>query len=219
MHAEIGMASQSVPLQPNRRDDVARMLARIFDQDPHFNWLVRQDELRQEALYKLFQLLVEEMPGAHGEVHISADGKAVAIWYPPGSSHLPLPRQLAFLRAFLPISGWTGLPRRALGLQKMESKRPRQPHYYLQVIGVDGDAQGQGRGRGLMEPVLRLCDARHLPAYLETGNPRNLAFYEKMGFARTGSYRLPGGPELWQLLRQPVTEVTEPANIDVRINN
>lgn len=193
------------PVLADRRHSnrLAAMLARVFDRDPHFNWLVRQDRRRQDALERLFRLLLEDLPGEEGEVHVAADGQAVAIWYPPGGGHLPLRRQLALLKAYLPISGLPGLPAKALGLSRMESRRPAQPHYFLQVIGVAKAAQGQGHGRGLMRRMLRQCDARQLPAYLETSNPDNLAFYGRFGFRVTGRYRLPGGPELWQLLRLP----------------
>lgn len=184
-----------------RLDQLARMLARVFDQDPHFNWLVRQDGRREEALYHLFKLLLGDMPGDQGEVHVADDGKAVAIWYPPGTGHLPLWRQLAFLGAYLPMCGWRAFPSRAMGLQIMESHRPIRPHYYLQVVGVA--ESGRGRGRALMAPVLRRCDEQGLAAFLETGNPENLGFYEKLGFSVRGSYGLPGGLKLWSLQREP----------------
>jgi len=37
-----------------------------------------------------------------------------------------------------------------------------------------------------MEYCLGVVDASHLPAYLETPNPRNVSFYERHGFAVTG---------------------------------
>jgi GNAT superfamily N-acetyltransferase len=178
------------------------MLARVFDKDPHFNWLVRQDGRREEALYQLFQLLLGDMPGEQGEVHVSDDGKGVAIWYPPGTGRLPLRRQLAFLGAYLPICGWRSFPSRVMGLQIMEAHRPSRPHFYLQVIGVE--KRGLGHGRALIEPVLRRCDDLLLPAYLETGNPSNLGFYERLGFRMAGTYALPGGLKLWALLREPM---------------
>lgn len=186
-----------------RLDELARMLARVFDEDPHFNWLVRQDGRRQEALFRLFQLLLGGMLDNEGEVHLSEDGKAVAICYPPGKGRLRPRRQLAFLIEYLPISGWPALPRRLIGLLLMEFNRPREPHYFIQVLGVDERAQGQGHGRRLVESLLRHCDANHLPVYLETGNPDNLCFYEKFGFQIKGNYKLMGGLRLWKLLRQP----------------
>ncbi|MCP5279536.1 MAG: GNAT family N-acetyltransferase [Thiobacillus sp.] len=192
----------TVPMtDAGQRDRLARMLTRVFDRDPHFNWLVRQDERREEALFRLFRLLLGDLVEGQGEVHVAGDGKGVAIWYPPGTGRLPLWRQLAFLGAYLPICGWRAFPSRAIGLQVMETHRPRRPHYYLQVIGVlEG---GRGHGRALMETVLRRCDEQGLPAFLETGNPENLGFYEKLGFRVLGSYGLPGGLRLWSLLREP----------------
>ena len=197
------MTQQSVALQSSRLDGLANMLARVFDQDAHFNWLVRQDERRQEALVQLFRLLVGELLGKEGELHVTADGRAVAIGYPPGAGRLSLLKQLAFLRRYFPISGRAGFAARAMGLQIMEWHRPKQPHYYLQVIGVETGMQGQGLGRTLMEPVLISCDQRHLLAYLVTSKPHNLGFYEKFGFQVAGSYRLPSGPTLWKLMREP----------------
>lgn len=189
-------------LDQERLDRLARMLARVFDQDPHFNWMVRQDGSREEALYRLFLLLVEALPGEEGMVQVADDEKAVAIWYPPGSGPLSLWRKLAFLGAYLPICGWKAFPSRALGLQMMESRRPSCPHYYLQVIGVA--ERNRGHGRKLVEPMLEQCNVRQVSAYLETSNARNLGFYEKMGFRQAGSYSLPSGPRLWRLLHSPV---------------
>jgi GNAT superfamily N-acetyltransferase len=187
------------------RDRLAHMLARVFDRDPHFNWLVRQDRRREEALLRLFQLLLGGMAKAGGEVHVDPDGKAVAIGYPPGAGQLPLWRQLALLGAYLPICGWRALPTRALGLQISEAHRPRRPHYFLQVVGVDETVRRQGRGRALMAPLLHRCEAQRLPVYLETGNPGNLGFYQALGFSVVGSYVLPGRLKLWGLLREAKT--------------
>ena len=37
-----------------------------------------------------------------------------------------------------------------------------------------------------MKYCLSVVDASHLPAYLETPNPRNISFYERHGFEITG---------------------------------
>lgn len=208
MLLEASMPSPVPMTDAGQRDHLARMLTRVFDRDPHFNWLVRQDERREEALFRLFQLLLGDMVEGQGELHVADDGKGVAIWYPPGTGRLPLWRQLAFLGAYLPICGWRTLPSRALGLQIMESHRPIRPHYYLQVVGVA--ERGLGHGRALVEPVLRRCDEQGLPAFLETANPGNFGFYERMGFLGQGSYRLPGGLQLLQLLRHPKEPLIAP---------
>ena len=54
------------------------------------------------------------------------------------------------------------------------------------LIGVDPALQGAGHGTELMKQALARCDADHILAYLETSNPRNTPFYERLGFERLG---------------------------------
>ncbi|MDX6732846.1 MAG: hypothetical protein QOC54_2794, partial [Baekduia sp.] len=42
-----------------------------------------------------------------------------------------------------------------------------------------------------------------LPAYLETGKERNLAFYGRHGFEVLDRLDLPKGPPVWFLWREP----------------
>jgi|GEM_PF-2050130 len=184
-------------------DQLARVLQRIFDQDPHFNWLIRQDGGRTDAFLRLFQRLLREGE-AQGEVLVSGQNEAVLIGFPPGAGELSFGKQLTFLWAYLPISGWRSLVGRVWGIQKMAWHRPRQPHYYVQVIGVDSIHQRTGRGRTLLSRVFARCDGQHWPLYLETANPLNLGFYKKLGFAIQNRYRLPGGLELFGLMRMPL---------------
>lgn len=185
-----------------RLDRLASALQRIFDQDPHFNWLIRQDARRAEALRRLFRLLLGNIPAARGELWVRGENDALLIGFPPGTGRLPLRRQWAFLRAYLPVSGWKDLARRVWGIQKMAWHRPHEPHYYVQVIGVDPAHQGTGLGRALLSQLVSRCDGCGWPLYLETANPRNLGFYEKLGFALNRRYGLPGGLELFGLWRK-----------------
>jgi GNAT superfamily N-acetyltransferase len=50
-----------------------------------------------------------------------------------------------------------------------------EPHWYLPLIGVDPAHQGKGHGDALMAYALQQCDRDHLPAYLESTNPRNIS--------------------------------------------
>ena len=46
--------------------------------------------------------------------------------------------------------------------------------------------------------------AEGVPAYLECTKQRNVAFYERHGFAVTGEIQVPdGGPVLWAMWRAP----------------
>ena len=47
------------------------------------------------------------------------------------------------------------------------------------------------------------CDRDEVPAYLETGTERNVAFYVRHGFKVTEELRLPKGPPIWLMWRDP----------------
>lgn len=68
----------------------------------------------------------------------------------------------------------------------MDAAHPAYPHWYLPWFGVDAALQGRGFGGQLMKSCLHVVDADHLPAYLETPNPRSISFYERHGFEVTG---------------------------------
>jgi predicted N-acetyltransferase YhbS len=89
------------------------------------------------------------------------------------------------------------------GLGQVEARHPDRPHLYLAVLGVDPGRQGDGVGSALIRPGLELCDREGLPAYLETGKERNLAFYGRHGFRVTEELTLPKGPPIWLMWRDP----------------
>lgn len=80
------------------------------------------------------------------------------------------------------------------------------PRWYLGVLGVEPDRQGQGWGARLMKPVLARADAAGLPVSLETLREANVAYYRRHGFEVAVSRPLPGGgPTFWVMKRPPQT--------------
>lgn len=71
----------------------------------------------------------------------------------------------------------------------------------LKWFGVDAALQGRGLGGQLMKACLGVVDASHLPAYLETPNPRNISFYERHGFEVTGEAQAGACPPVVFMLR------------------
>jgi hypothetical protein len=55
-----------------------------------------------------------------------------------------------------------------------------------------------------MAPLLERCDRDSAPVYLEATSDRNRALYERHGFRAHGDIRLPDGPSLWRMWRDPV---------------
>jgi ribosomal protein S18 acetylase RimI-like enzyme len=89
------------------------------------------------------------------------------------------------------------------GVEAIERAHPETPHYYLAVLGTDPDAQGRGIGSALMQPTLESCDRDDVPAYLESSKERNVDFYARHGFSVLDELRLPEGPPVWPMWREP----------------
>jgi len=88
-------------------------------------------------------------------------------------------------------------------LEQMAGAHPTFPHWYLPWFGVEGAQQGKGLGSELMRNCLGFVDQDHLPAYLESPNPRNIPFYERHGFEVTGASQAGACPPVYSMLRPP----------------
>jgi GNAT superfamily N-acetyltransferase len=94
---------------------------------------------------------------------------------------------------------------RGLRLQVVvERHHPKEPHWYLEALGAVPEARGTGVGKRVVQPVLDACDDARLPAYLESSNPRNWSFYERLGFVRGQPLPVPRGcPLVMPMRREP----------------
>ena len=88
-------------------------------------------------------------------------------------------------------------------LEQMATYRPTAPHWYLPIIGVDPCRQGAGYGSALIAYALQECDREHLPAYLESTNPRNVPLYQRHGFEVVGKIQSGSSPMFIPMQRSP----------------
>jgi len=56
----------------------------------------------------------------------------------------------------------------------------------------------------VLQPVLERCDSDGVWAFLESSKERNIDFYARHGFRVLGELRLPRGPIMWPMWRDPV---------------
>jgi GNAT superfamily N-acetyltransferase len=155
-----------------------------------------------DRLARYHRLFLTRIGLAHGRVWVAADHSAVAIWTTPATP----PGLFASLAAeFTEISGdraqVAATYERAMGLF-----RPREPVWFLGIVGVDPARQGQGLGRAVITPGLRAAEADGVPAFLETQDPANVPFYESLGFEVLAELDLPdNGPKHWAMRRPRAT--------------
>lgn len=174
---------------------------RAFEHDPHFAWLVPAGANRPARLRHLLAQLIDPHSPGRGELHLTSDLRAAAVWFPPPGGRERLRERLAHLPALAFALGWQRLPKRALELRRIAALRPRAPHYYLQMLAVDPPHQRRGHGSTLLARLLQQADETHLPVCLETGNAANLTFYARHGFGIHHVSPLSEGLTLWTLLR------------------
>jgi ribosomal protein S18 acetylase RimI-like enzyme len=173
------------------------VLVTAFTADPVIRWLYPEASLYLAR----FPGFLEAFGGrafAEGTAWRLGEFAAVALWLPPrvepdGDAIV------AFLRATVASEQQADLE--AL-LRQMDEAHPRFPHWYLPWFGVDGARQGMGLGKELMTHCLKIVDANHLPAYLETPNPRNITFYQRHGFEVVGESQAGACPPVVSMLRQ-----------------
>ena len=181
---------------------MGQMLARAFHHDPIVTWVFRDEARRPKYTRRFFEGRARVLIGQR-EIYLADDVAAAAMWARPDEWRDPPLRAFKELAILAP-----GVGHRAAqvirGLVQVESKHPKEPHWYLAVLGTEPARQGEGLGSALLREVLEECDRDEVPAYLETGTERNVAFYTRHGFKVREEFRLPGGPPIWLMWRDPL---------------
>jgi GNAT superfamily N-acetyltransferase len=130
------------------------------------------------------------------ETRMTGDGAAAAVWVPPpGRGQESAWQRLRLLPPLIRFLGWRTASVLG-GLNRMEERHPHDPpHWYLFILGTEQAAQGQGLESALLAHMLARVDADGMPAYLESSNQRNLAFYGRHGVEMTSEVVIPNGQE------------------------
>jgi GNAT superfamily N-acetyltransferase len=182
---------------------VAHALARAFLDDPVMTWLMGdRDDPRLRGLRRFMRGEARHHDRGTGPV-LTADGHpGAALWAAPDEWETR-PADMLRSAPTLVTSIGPRLPRALRGLGLVEKHHPREPHWYLSILGTDPPHRGKGVGAALMAPILDRCDHDGLGAYLESSKAENVPYYERFGFRVTGELTLPGGPAVWPMWRDP----------------
>jgi|SRR5271165_6985949 len=179
------------------------VLARAFIDDPVAQWSCPSDRLRPKVLGRFHGTRLHQLL-PHREVWTTDELSCAALWAPPGRWRTTLREDLALSRSMMHPRLIPRMPLTVSGLLGVERRHPREPpHWYLAVLGTDPSAQGRGLGSAALRPVLERCDSDGIGAYLESSKERNIDFYARHGFRVTRELRLPLGPPVWAMWRDP----------------
>jgi ribosomal protein S18 acetylase RimI-like enzyme len=189
-------ADDFAQISPDERARAYATLVLAFGADPAERWLYPDP---QQYLTHFPRFLAAFGGRAFDEktawrLH---DVSSAALWLPPGAE----PDGDAIVAVLTESVAADKHDDLFSTLEQMDATHPTYPHWYLPWFGVDPALQGQGVGRVLMAHCLAIVDDDHLPAYLESPNPRNISFYERHGFEVVTRTQAGSAPVITMMLR------------------
>ena len=195
----LDLAAQVTQVHVDDQASALMTLTLAFADDPVCRWCW-EDMSQHLAAFPIFARAFGGGAFSAGSALQIKGCAGAALWLPPNAS----PDEAA-LDAVIQ----TTVPDRLRAplysmLEQMGEHHPQRDHWYLPLIGVQPAHQGKGLGSVLMRPILQRCDEKRLPAYLESTNPRNISFYERLGFRRTGRIQVSDSPVIVPMVRESV---------------
>jgi len=178
---------QVLDVDRQRSEEAAEVLTRALLPYPTMRWICRSElpgfEDRLRAVYRVAIAMqrIERQPllgVLQGERLAGA-----AVVYDPGRALTARSALVGLLRSvFSPAR--SSMRRGHRYEMAIERLRPRDPHHFLSVIGVQPELQRNGYGRTLMEAIHARAhaDPDSVGVCLDTCDPGNRAYYEGFGY-------------------------------------
>ncbi len=175
-----------LPLIPAQCSEAGSVLGRAFRDDPIACAVLKDlsPHIRLKRLTIGFSVTLRACVSRSWPLALSSDGgiAGVALIHPPGAYPLPWTAQLRNVIRIVSTTGLYGLGRWQTWLRAIDRRHPREPHLYLEHLGVEPALQGRGLGSSLLEVLSDRANREGLACFLETANPRNLPLYRRFGF-------------------------------------
>jgi ribosomal protein S18 acetylase RimI-like enzyme len=186
-------------LSPADNLDAAETLARAFQHEPGWSYVIPDAQQRAQRLAGAFHLILRD-DHRKGAVFGTPGMEAVTLWRSPGQARDSLWDSARQIVPFTQQLRWSII--RGLEVANLIEKHlPQEPCWYLHYAGCDPDFQGQGFGGTAIHAGLDRADHDGLPAYLETADEANIALYQNFGFEVQHSWHVPEGPQFWGMMR------------------
>lgn len=187
-HTELMSSMDPVVQQLNRVDlrEAVEVLALAFEREHHFGLIFTRNR-RQCLRHLMHMCLVDGLRCGRVDTVRDEDGQiaAAAVWLAPGAWPITGTRSLRGLPDLVQVVRWGGVTAtRRLARFGLACARThlREPHWFLEVLGVRPDAQGRRYGRVLLEHGLAVAARDAVPAWLDTQEERSVRWYQRSGF-------------------------------------
>ena len=186
-------------LTPENNREVAQTLARAFQDETGWSYVIPDADQRAKRLARAFHLFLRD-EHRKGAVFGTPGFEAVTLWRGPGQAHDSLWDRIRLIVPFIKVLG--GAIGRGLEVSDLIEKHlPKEPCWYLHYAGCHPDFQGKGFGGAAIRAGLERADYDGLPAYLETADAHNVELYRSFGFEVVHEWQIPEGPMFWGMKR------------------
>lgn len=165
----------------NDRQSAVDILAESFTDNKSVNYVVRQGRQRGERIRRLMEYSFD-VCNTFGEVWISDNGEACALILLPDKKTVSIRTLLWDVKLATTVIGLRRIQAVMDRERKIKSFHPHEPICYLWFIGVNPNYQHKGIGSDFIQEVIKECEHKKRPIYLETSVVQNLSWYQKFGF-------------------------------------
>ena len=160
---------------------VVDILSRAFNANPSVNYIIRQDQQREERIRKLMAYSFEQC-WSFGGVYLSDDRQGCALTLLPDTKKTTLSTILLDIQLAFSVIGIGRLKKILDREAKVHQGHPKEPFFYLWFLGVAPEFQNRGTGSALLQELIDESQRMKRPVYLETSLVSNISFYQKFGF-------------------------------------
>ena len=189
-------------------EPMAQVLAKSFEEDPLVSLILPKQKTRVKTVAKFFRALGRINIQNNLAFGISDPLEGVAVWnFPHKPNATATPKDLL---AFIPLlfSSYPLGAQRARAvfrqIEVMHKKYAKEPHFYLDNLGVLPSARGKGLSSRLIRPFLDMADAQKVVTYADTVTRSNVPLYEHFGFECVEESHTPSVGITVFALRRPV---------------
>jgi ribosomal protein S18 acetylase RimI-like enzyme len=169
-----------------------------FGADPAARWLY-QDPHEYLTHFPQFVRAFSGPAFTHNSAFYVDGFLGAALWLPPGIH----PDEKAIFALLETTARREDRAEVMSMFEQMDRSHPKDPHWYLPMIGVDPSQQHRGIGAALLDHTLRRCDGEGKLAYLESTSPTSVRLYERHGFAMVGKIQAGAAPPIFPMVREP----------------
>ncbi|MDH5365830.1 MAG: hypothetical protein OEW67_02530 [Cyclobacteriaceae bacterium] len=166
----------------NNQQKALQILVTAFKDNPGALWVIKKDKKILNRLQVLCKYCLSTSMQKKG-AFITLDEKGIALIYKNWLKQNSIKKLLGYIDLGNYCIGWD----RAWSIIKREkeivSRRPKFPHLYFWMIGVENNSNGVNTIIEIRNFVFEYSKKLQLPIYAETTVEKYLTLYQRYGFS------------------------------------